>query len=83
MKENLWILRDALDKYYGDAGRYPDRLEELVVKKYLRSLPLDPITDSSTSWLVIPPSDPEKGGVYDVKSGATGMSTNGSPYNDW
>ena len=83
MKENLWVMRDALDKYYGDAGKYPDRLEDLAIKKYLRAIPIDPITGNSTSWHVIPPADPEKGGVYDVKSGADGNSTAGSPYSDW
>jgi general secretion pathway protein G len=83
MKENLWTMRDALDKYYADVGKYPDRLEDLAVKKYLRAIPIDPITDTPTTWRVIPPPDPEKGGVYDVKSGAEGNSTAGSPYSDW
>lgn len=83
MKENLWIIRDALDKYYGDVGKYPDRLEDLAAKKYVRAIPIDPITDDATTWRVIPPADPEKGGVYDVKSGAEGNSTAGSPYSEW
>ena len=83
MKENLWIMRDALDKYYGDVGKYPDQLEDLATKKYLRAIPIDPITDTSTTWRVIPPDDPEKGGVYDVKSGAEGTATGGSPYSEW
>ena len=83
MKENLWIMRDALDKYFSDVGRYPDQLEDLATKKYLRAIPIDPLTDTSTTWRVIPPDDPEKGGVYDVKSGAEGTATGGSPYSDW
>lgn len=83
LKENLWIMRDALDKYYGDVGKYPDRIEDLTAKKYLRAIPVDPITDKSSTWRVIPPADPEKGGVYDVKSGAEGMSTAGGSYSDW
>jgi general secretion pathway protein G len=83
MKENLWVMRDALDKYYGDVGKYPDRLADLAEKKYLRAIPIDPITDNSETWRVIPPADPEKGGVYDVKSGAEGNSTAGSPYSEW
>lgn len=83
MKENLWIIRDALDKYYGDVGKYPDRLEDLATKKYVRAIPIDPITDDAKTWRVIPPSDPEKGGVYDVKSGADGNSTAGNPYSEW
>jgi general secretion pathway protein G len=83
MKENLWIMRDALDKYFGDVGRYPDQLQDLATKKYLRAVPIDPITETSTTWRVIPPDDPEKGGVYDVKSGAEGTATGGMAYSEW
>lgn len=83
MKENLWIMRDALDKYFSDVGRYPDQLQDLATKKYLRAIPIDPITETSESWRVIPPDDPEKGGVYDVKSGAEGTATGGGSYRDW
>lgn len=82
-RENLWIMRDALDKYYGDVGKYPDQLQDLATKRYLRAIPIDPLTEMSTTWLVVPPDDPEKGGVYDVKSGAEGTATGGSPYSDW
>jgi general secretion pathway protein G len=83
MKENLWIMRDALDKYFGDVGRYPDQLQDLATKKYLRAIPIDPLTETTTTWRVIPPDDPEKGGVYDVKSGAEGTATGGEAYSDW
>ena len=83
MKENLWIMRDALDKYFGDVGRYPDQLQDLATKKYLRAVPIDPLTETSTTWRVIPPDDPEKGGVYDVKSGAEGTATGGMAYSEW
>jgi len=83
MKENLWIMRDALDKYFSDVGRYPDQLQDLATKKYLRAIPIDPLTETSESWRVIPPDDPEKGGVYDVKSGAEGTATGGDSYRDW
>ncbi len=83
MRENLWIMRDALDKYFGDSGRYPDQLQDLATKKYLRAIPIDPLTETATSWRVIPPDDPEKGGVYDVKSGAEGSDTGGSSYSEW
>ena len=82
-RENLWIMRDALDKYYGDVGKYPDQLQDLATKRYLRAIPIDPLTEMSTTWRVVPPDDPEKGGVYDVKSGAEGTATGGSPYSDW
>ena len=58
LKENLFTLRDALDKYYDDKGRYPNVLEELVAGRYLRQVPIDPITESSTSWIV--DADPER-----------------------
>lgn len=83
LKEDLNIMRDAIDKYYGDTGKYPDALEDLVSKKYLRKIPIDPITESETTWVVIPPEDATNGAVYDVQSGATGNSRDGTPYNTW
>jgi general secretion pathway protein G len=83
LRENLLLMRDALDKHYADSGRYPDSLEELVSKRYLRSIPSDPITRSSESWIVIAPRDAQKGGIYDVRSGARGVGSDGKPYEDW
>lgn len=83
LRDNLSILRDTLDKYYGDVGKYPDRLDDLVSKKYLRSIPRDPITESTSTWVTIPPSDPNKGLIYDIKSGAPGNGRDGSPYVEW
>jgi len=83
LRQNLALMREALDKYYGDNGKYPDALEDLVSKKYLRSLPADPITGSSRTWLVIAPDTAEKGGVYDVRSGAPGNAHDGSEYRVW
>lgn len=80
---NLTLLRQTLDKYYGDTGRYPDALDELVAARYLRAVPLDPITDSTATWVVLPPPQPEMGGVYDVRSGAEGVARDGSAYADW
>lgn len=72
LKENLVVMRDALDKHYADAGKYPRSLDELVVKRYLRSIPADPFTQSPATWVPVPPNDPQKGGVYDVRSAAKG-----------
>lgn len=83
LRENLALTREALDKYYGDNGKYPDSLEDLTGRKYLRSLPLDPITGFATTWLIVPPDVPEKGGVFDIKSGAPGKARDGSEYRDW
>ena len=82
LRSNLAAVRDALDKFYGDTGKYPDTLETLVEKKYLRSIPVDPITESSTTWTIVPPDQPEKGGVYDIHSGAEGNASDGVPYKD-
>lgn len=83
LRQNLASTREVLDKYYGDNGKYPDSLDDLVSKKYLRSLPADPIADSSTAWLIIPPDSPEKGGVFDIRSSAPGTARDGTAYQDW
>ncbi len=72
LKENLVLMRDALDKHYADAGAYPNALEELVSKRYLRSIPNDPFTQSNTTWVAVPPADARKGRIWDVKSPAKG-----------
>lgn len=83
LKQDLSIMRDAIDKYYGDTGKYPDTLDDLVSKQYLRKMPIDPITDSATTWVVVPPQDADQGGVYDVHSGAQGNGRDGSAYSSW
>ena len=83
LKENLHQMRESISRYYADKGRYPESLETLVTDKYLRRVPVDPITENTTSWQVVPPENPEKGGVYDVKSGAQGKSRDGSEYSQW
>ena len=83
LKENLFQMRDAIGKYYGDKGKYPESLEALVNEKYLRAVPVDPITDSATTWVTVRPEDPEKDGVADVHSGAEGTASDGSKYSDW
>lgn len=83
LKQDLSTMRDALDKYYGDTGSYPSTLDDLVTKHYLRSIPEDPITGNNTTWVAVPPDDPTKGGVYDIKSGAQGNGRDGTPYNSW
>lgn len=82
LRENLSTLRDALDKYYADAGRYPDSLDELVAKKYLRKVPIDPVTESATTWILIPPQGGAQGVIYDIKSGATGQAHDGKAFGD-
>ena len=74
-QQNIATMRDALDKFFSDQGRYPETLDELVQKRYLRSVPVDPITENP-NWIVIAPLDPAMSGVYDVRSAArTGNET--------
>lgn len=83
LKEDLVLMREALDKYHADNGRYPDTLEDLVTRKYLRKIPEDPITQSSATWVLIQPSGGDKGGVFDIKSGAPGNGRDGTAYANW
>jgi general secretion pathway protein G len=83
LRENLNQMRDAISHYYADKGKYPESLDALAADKYLRRVPLDPITESDKTWIVIQPSDPQKSGVYDVKSGAPGKSKEGVEYSEW
>lgn len=83
LRQSLSVMREALDHYYGDTGRYPDSIEDMVTQRYLRSLPLDPITERTDMWVLVPPPDGVAGGVADVKSGATGRARDGSQYAQW
>lgn len=81
LKHNLVAVRDGIDKFFADTGRYPANLDELVSKKYLRELPLDPITGKRDTWIIVAPETGS--GVYDLKSGAEGTSNDGTPYSSW
>jgi general secretion pathway protein G len=83
LRDNLRTSRDVIDKFYGDVGRYPDSLDELVEKNYLRTLPMDPITESDTTWQIIEVPTGYQGTVYNIKSGASGNARDGKPYADW
>lgn len=83
LKQDLAVMRDVIDKYHGDRGHYPDSLEELVNARYLRALPVDPITERSDTWQIVAPPSDETGAVYDVRSGAPGTARDGSAYADW
>lgn len=80
LAENLRTTRETIDKFMGDTGRYPDSLEELVERKYLKSLPVDPITESTKTWVITPPDESVKGKVFDIYSGAQGTSHEGKPF---
>lgn len=83
LKRDLYIFRDVIDQYHADQGRYPGSLSDLVDKGYLRSIPADPFTGSSTSWVEIFISQGEESGIYDVHSGSDLIGTNGTSYNEW
>ncbi|WP_018410411.1 type II secretion system protein [Methyloversatilis thermotolerans] len=83
LKQTLAITRDAIDKFRGDRGVYPQNLQELVDKQYLRKLPFDPVTDSSETWIIVPPRDTATDtGVADLKSGAEGQTRDGVAFGE-
>jgi general secretion pathway protein G len=88
LRTDLFRMRDAIDQYYADKGKYPSALDSLVSEGYMRKIPEDPITKSSDSWTTVPaepdPNNPSaEPGVYDVKSGAQGTALDGSSYTEW
>lgn len=84
LRQDLSTMRDAIDKFLSDRGRYPASLDELAEKRYLRKVPPDPITDSAATWVVVaPPESESREGVYDVRSGALGNSLDGEAYQSW
>ena len=88
LKHDLFHMRDAIDQYYADKGKYPPSLDSLVSDGYMRKIPEDPVSKSATTWQTIPaepdPANPSAdAGIYDVKSGAQGTSLDGSAYSDW
>jgi general secretion pathway protein G len=83
LRQNIATLRDAIDKYHGDTGTYPQSLEDLVTKQYLRRIPLDPVTNSEKTWIPLQATTADEQGIIDVKSGATGRSRAGTPFQEW
>jgi general secretion pathway protein G len=83
LRQNLSITRETIDKHFADTGKYPESLEDLVKKRYLRAPPFDPIVGSATAWIIVPPADPKLGGVYDLHSSAEGNGRDGTPYESW
>ena len=83
LRQDLGILRDAIDQFYSDTGNYPLSLEELVERSYLRSIPIDPLTESDETWVKIQPPNEGEEGVYDVRTGYLGKAKDGSFYEEW
>jgi len=85
LHENLFRMRDSIDQFYADKGTYPPDLTSLVTERYMRQLPKDPFTESAETWQIVmsepdPASPSAAPGVFDVKSGAQGVSVDGTPY---
>ena len=83
LRYDLTVMRESIDKFYGDTGSYPDSLQQLVEKKYLKNIPKDPITQSLETWIFVSPQDGQSGRIFAVKSGAQGPSMDGSAFADW
>ena len=88
LKEDLFRMRDAIDQHYADKGKYPDSLDALVSAGYLRSVPVDPMTQSATTWETVqaepdPANLTAEPGVYNVKSGSEGEALDGTKYHEW
>lgn len=83
LRENLRTTRDVIGKFYGDTGRYPESLQELVDKRYLGGVPWDPIVESAEAWTLVPAPEGTKGAVYDIRSTAPGRAIDGSSYAQW
>lgn len=83
LRHNLVGLREAIDQFYRDKGRYPKALDELVEARYVRRIPEDPITGRNDTWQLVPAREGQTQAVFDVKSGATGRARDGSVYAQW
>lgn len=83
LRTDLRLLREAIDKHRADTGRLPESLQQLAQARYLRAVPVDPITDRSDTWLSIAAPDAAMPGLYDVRSGAPGMARDGTSYASW
>jgi general secretion pathway protein G len=83
LKHDIAALRESIDNFYGDTGKFPESLAMLVEKRYLRSIPVDPIAKSADTWVLILDDEPEDNGVKDIHSGAEGIGQNGVAYALW
>jgi general secretion pathway protein G len=83
LRQDLNVMREAIDKHFGDFGQYPDSLAALVERHYIRAVPVDPITNSADGWEMVVSDDPDHPGVRDVHSAADGSATDGSRFQEW
>ena len=83
LRQDLSVMREAIDKHFGDYGQYPDSLLALVERHYIRAVPLDPFTKSADGWQMVVSEDPDHPGIRDVHSGADGTASDGTAYKEW
>ena len=85
LKEDLFILRDVIDQFFADNGKYPLALDDLVEKRYIRKIPKDPVTGSPETWVPVYYTDDQgqQNGVFDVRSGSDAIALDGTRYSDW
>ena len=83
LKQDLSILREAIDKYYADRNEYPETLEVLAEKHYVRGVPIDPFTNAADTWALVPSEDPDSAGVRDLHSGSNAMAADGTAVATW
>jgi general secretion pathway protein G len=82
LKQDLAVMREAIANFHHDLNRYPENLDELVQKKYLRSVPVDPVTDRNDTWISVPSADPSDQGMADIGSGAKGETRDGVSFQE-
>jgi general secretion pathway protein G len=83
LREDLAILREAIDKYYSDLNQYPDTLQALATRRYVRAVPVDPFTKVADSWVLVPSDDPDHAGIRDIHSGAETLASDGTAVATW
>ena len=83
LRQDLSVLREAIDKHFGDYGQYPDSLAALVERRYIRAVPVDPITRVADGWQMVVSEDADHPGIRDVHSNAEGKGSDGLPYREW
>ena len=71
LRSNLAALRDAIDKFHADRNAYPEKLADLVEGRYLRAVPVDPVTERDDTWRVVPPPG-QSSSIADVRQRGRG-----------
>jgi len=83
LRQDLSVLREAIDKHFGDLGQYPDSIGALVERKYIKAVPIDPITATAESWTMVVSEDPDHPGIRDIHSGSDQQALDGTQYREW